>query len=233
MKTKLLFVILFFSSIAFGQEKEKQHRNILAIEPLSFINRFKVKYERVLNDKFTTGVFISYYPEFYSWNKITGTEVSPFLRYYFSKDPPDGFYVQAKALLGFYKSNIPYIDLDSSYGCGGFIGNSGTCYKGTELKNMNFWGIGIGGDIGMQSLEGKHERITIDWSIGAKYYPLPASIPQQITVDGELYNLDTSMKTKGFFTKLPWNRKGGIGNWHGITGKGFLISLNFSVGYKI
>lgn len=239
MKTKLLLLFLLFSQMVYAQEKEKEHRNIISIEPIALINRFKIKYERLLNDKFTTGAYVSYYPEFYSWNKITGIELAPFLRYYFSHDAPDGFYMQVKPLLGYYQSDLSYMGtiFDSSY-----TANFGWHYYYHKIiQRSNFFGIGIGGDIGIQLLKGEHRRITIDCSIGVKYYPMPASIHRQIVIDGELYNLYIADRV---YNGWSWNQIGGIGaddlggilgtgDLEGFTDAGFYLSLHFSVGFLL
>ena len=109
-----LFVVLCFSSFLFGFSQEKEtvdfKRNELKGNALLLvIGAGEFTYERLLDEESGVGVslFFNYDDQFYTKFSLT-----PFYRFYFSKKPAAGFFVEGFGMLNSYDS---YVYNNNSY----------------------------------------------------------------------------------------------------------------------
>ena len=115
-----LFVVLCFSSFLFGYSQEKEtidfKRNELKGNALLLvIGAGEFTYERLLDEESGVGIslFFNYDDQFYTKFSLT-----PFYRFYFSKKPAAGFFVEGFGMLNSYDSyvyNNNSYDLNNSY----------------------------------------------------------------------------------------------------------------------
>ena len=109
-----LLVVLCFSSFLFGFSQEKEtidfKRNELKGNALLLvIGAGEFTYERLLDEESGVGVslFFNYDDQFYTKFSLT-----PFYRFYFSKKPAAGFFVEGFGMLNSYDS---YVYNNNSY----------------------------------------------------------------------------------------------------------------------
>ena len=111
---KKLFVLICLTSSLFGFSQEKEtidfKRNELKGNALLLvIGAGEFTYERLLNEESGVGVslFFNYDDQFYTKFSLT-----PFYRFYFSKKPAAGFFVEGFGMLNSYDS---YVYNDNSF----------------------------------------------------------------------------------------------------------------------
>ncbi|NCO54469.1 MAG: hypothetical protein GW876_03570 [Bacteroidetes bacterium] len=163
------FVALSFSTIAQTQ--------VITFAPMGLVNKFRMKYENVLNGNFTSGLYFNAY---YAYFK--GIRFDPFIRLYPADKAPKGFYIQAKAVVGYFNSNLVYDYQDMV---------DTLSFK--QKKNFSTYGGGIG--IGYQFLVGKGQ-MPIDLFLGFQYSKFTA--PQTSVYNGKTYT--TSDDVIWYFT---------------------------------
>ena len=152
------FVALSFSTIAQTQ--------VITFAPMGLVNKFRMKYENVLNGNFTSGLYFNAY---YAYFK--GIRFDPFIRLYPADKAPKGFYIQAKAVVGYFNSNLVYDYQDMV---------DTLSFK--QKKNFSTYGGGIG--IGYQFLVGKGQ-MPIDLFLGFQYSKFTA--PQTAVYNSKTY----------------------------------------------
>lgn len=163
-------IVLSFSSIAQTQ--------VITFAPQGLVNKFRMKYENVLNENMTVGVYFNAY--FYSLNMYyKGMRVDPFIRLYPTGKAPKGIYIQAKAVIGYFNSDLAY---DFSYDSQ--INGKDTTFTLTQMRNRNFSTFGGGMGIGYQLLVGRGQ-MPIDFFIGFQYSKFTA--PQTIMYNNKTY----------------------------------------------
>jgi hypothetical protein len=122
-----------------------------------------MKYERSLNENISAGSYINVYYAFFK-----GVRFDPFVRIYPIGNAPKGFYIQGKAVVGFFNSNMDY----------SFKSVNDTISL-KVFKSFPTYGAGLG--IGYQFLVGKGE-MPIDLFLGFQYSKFTA--PQTVIKDG-------------------------------------------------
>ena len=188
------FVALSFSTIAQTQ--------VITFAPMGLINKFRMKYENVLNGNFTSGLYFNAY---YAYFK--GIRFDPFIRLYPADKAPKGFYFQAKALVGYFNADIAY---DYTYE---YIALNGDTVSNTltEKRNKSFSTYGGGIGIGYQFLVGKGQ-MPLDIFIGIQLFS-KFTAPQTIVYDGNTYTT---------LDDLIWI----------LTGPGSFLNCNFGIGFS-
>ncbi|KAA6312918.1 hypothetical protein EZS27_036228 [termite gut metagenome] len=147
-KILLLVLVCLVSCSSFAQTKERNQelKSIVGISPIRLWNSLRIKYERVLNSKFTYGGILTGY--YTNYTNYPGVQLTPIIKFYFKEKAPKGFYAQAKILAGFSQNN----SFDS----------------GVDEKQF-FTSFGAGIAVGYQLLWGKDNRWSIDMNVGFKY----------------------------------------------------------------
>jgi len=163
------FVALSFSTIAQTQ--------VITFAPMGLVNKFRMKYENVLNENMTVGTYFNAY-----YMIFKGVRFDPFFRLYPTGTAPKGFYIQAKAVVGYFNSNLVYDYQDMV---------DTLSFK--QKKNFSTYGGGIG--IGYQFLVGKGQ-MPIDLFLGFQYSKFTA--PQTAVYNGKTYT--TSDDVIWYFT---------------------------------
>jgi hypothetical protein len=154
---KLLLLLTLATALMFQAAKAQEQTNsslsqpekkhIVTIAPFGFVNKFKIKYERVLTSKFTTGATFAQY-----YGTYPGTQFTGFSRLYFGNEAPDGLYLQGQVAV--FKHTY---EIDE---------------ERPELK-QTFTSGGAGIGLGYQWLSGKKKNIVIDIMGGLKLYNMP------------------------------------------------------------
>ncbi len=133
---------------AHAQEASGGPKNVIGISPFGLINKFKLKYERVLGPKFTAGGMVAAY-----YGAYPGIQVTPFARWYMGAEAPSGLYVQGQ--VGIYRHTST-------------LSISGTTQEYTEKATIS--NIGAGAALGYQWISGKRKNISVDINAGFKIY---------------------------------------------------------------
>ena len=112
MKKLFVLICLTSSLFGFGQEKETvdfKRNELKGNALLLVIGAGEFTYERLLNEESGVGVslFFNYDDQFYTKFSLT-----PFYRFYFSKKPAAGFFVEGFGMLNSYDS---YVYNNNSY----------------------------------------------------------------------------------------------------------------------
>lgn len=135
---KKLFILMCLSSFLFGYSQEKEtvdfKRNELKVNALLLvIGAGEFTYERILNEESGVGVslFFNYDDQFYTKFSLT-----PFYRFYFSKKPAAGFFVEGFGMLNSYDSYIYNNDLYDPY-------NPNNSYN-SNIENRTDFALGFG-----------------------------------------------------------------------------------------
>ncbi|MFV8269231.1 DUF3575 domain-containing protein [Flavobacterium sp. GT2N3] len=135
---KKLFILLCLSSFLFGFGQEKEtvdfKRNELKVNALLLvIGAGEFTYERLLNEESGVGVslFFNYDDQFYTKFSLT-----PFYRFYFSKKPAAGFFVEGFGMLNSYDSYIYNNNLYDPY-------NPNNSYN-SNIENRTDFALGFG-----------------------------------------------------------------------------------------
>lgn len=139
---------------ASAQDVPVAKKNIVGLSVFGLINKFKLKYERVLSPKFTAGATVAAY-----YGVYPGVQVSPFARYYFGAEAPSGLYGQGQVGVYHHTSNITVYSNANS---------SGNMQEYTEKTNFNNVGAGVA--LGYQWLSGRKKNISVDINGGVKIY---------------------------------------------------------------
>lgn len=114
------------------------------------LSQLKFQYERKLNDRFTIGLI-----QKTLFSDFSGMRFEPTLRYYFKKEAPKGFYVQAKVGVGYHY----YYN---------FIRNSDSTT--TQTNRQYFWAYGGGLAGGYQFIIGSKKHFVIDLYLGLQVF---------------------------------------------------------------
>ena len=112
MKKLFILICLTLSLFGYGQEKETidfKRNELKGNALLLVIGAGEFTYERLLDEESGVGVslFFNYDDQFY-----TGFSLTPFYRFYFSKKPAAGFFVEGFGMLNSYES---YVYNNNSY----------------------------------------------------------------------------------------------------------------------
>jgi len=138
---KIFFVLVFISTVS----SVTAQNNIIGFDLTLYLNRVKIKYERVLSDRYTIG---SQSTIFYGW--FPGFQLAPIGRMYFKKDAPEGFYAQGKICMGIFQSGHQSV-------------------VSGEEKTQIFSNFGAGFAFGYQWLLGDNKQWSVDLSLGLKF----------------------------------------------------------------
>lgn len=139
---------------AHAQEASGGPKNVIGISPFGLINKFKLKYERVLSPKFTAGGMVAAY-----YGAYPGIQVTPFARWYVGAEAPNGLYVQGQ--VGIYR-HTSTLTISSN------LNSSGTVQDYTEKATIS--NVGAGAALGYQWISGKRKNISVDINAGFKIY---------------------------------------------------------------
>ncbi|MEA5062329.1 MAG: hypothetical protein VB054_03215 [Petrimonas sp.] len=101
MKKVFLFLLLSVLGLSIFAQETNEFKNVVGISPFQFVNGVRIKYERVLTPKFTTGGLLTGY-----YGAYPGVQLAPIARFYFKGNAPEGFYAQAKIVGGVYQSTF-------------------------------------------------------------------------------------------------------------------------------
>ena len=156
--TGLLSVSLLKSDSTLSSGGKTQ---LISVAPIGLINKFRVKYERQINNDFTFGTYFNYY-----WGLYKGVRIDPIFRFYLGDEAPEGVYLQAKLVIGYFKNPFTYYNDQGVYQDGYWFGNGGA-----------------GVNIGYQTLTGKSNNWVIDINVGFKIVS-PVGNPNDYTYDG-------------------------------------------------
>ena len=158
----IAFIAITLSTIA--------QTNLVTFAPMGIVNKFRIKFERNLNENVSTGLYFNGY-----FNGIPvafrGIRVDPFIRLYPTGKAPKGFYIQGKAVMGYFSSNMEYEYLTLT-----------DTLSLKSLKSFPTYGAGLG--LGYQFLIGRGE-MPIDLFLGFQYSKFTA--PQIVLKDGNEY----------------------------------------------
>jgi len=174
MKIKIFILsFLFFTEFIANCQT-----SVITFAPMGIVNKFRMKYELSLNNNVSSGVYLNVY---YAYFK--GVRVDPIIRLYPTGKAPKGFYLQAKAVVGYFNSDLEYkYEIDSVHTDSVFMS-----------KNFSTFGGGLG--IGYQFLIGS-KKFPIDIFLGFQYSKFTA--PQTIKKNGKTYS--TSDDLLWYFT---------------------------------
>lgn len=198
MKLTKILLMLGFVTIQFQLYSQTQ---VITFAPQGLVNKFRLKYEIVLNENMTAGTYFNVYYMYFK-----GVRFDPFIRLYPTGKAPKGFYIQAKAIVGYFNSDIAY---DYSHKYINLYGDT-IDETLTEKRNRNFSTYGGGLGIGYQFIIGKKE-MPIDIFLGFQYSKFTA--PQTITFNNETYTtLDDAI-------------------WY-LTGPGSFLNCNIGIGFS-
>jgi hypothetical protein len=162
MKKIAILTLFTLSSILSFAQSDKA--NLVKLD-IGLWNKFRVTYEHTLNSKFSVGSSLAYH-----FASFSGVKVDPFLRFYFGDECPEGLYVQARALAGFFSKTFTYYSDDLLYAI-------------ERKTNVSSYGAGL--DLGYQWLSGKNDNIVIDISIGTQFM---TDVNNSIVENGITYN---------------------------------------------
>ena len=162
-KIIISLIFLQLQLITFSQNK------VITYAPMGIVNKLRLKYEFKINDQFSSGTFFNLYYVTYA-----GPRLDPFIRIYPAGQAPKGLYLQGKAMLGYFSSNVNY-----SY----IAGNDTINHK--QQTNIPTYGAGIG--IGYQFIFGRKKK-PMDLFIGFQF--LKYTGPQTIFVNNREYYTD-------------------------------------------
>jgi len=160
MNKFIIFIVFLFSCTnVIAQEK------VFTLYPMSAHSRFKIKYEKLINEEWTRGFFA--FANYGSTFK--GGKIEPFYRYYFDGSYMKGTYLQMSIFGGYYKSKMVY--------------SSDSLYSDIE-KSMKYPILGIGLALGKQykTFNGK---FLMDFTIGFRFSKFP--VDKNILVNGVTY----------------------------------------------
>lgn len=197
IKIKSTLVILVFFILSIYTNAQTQ---IITFAPQGLVNKIRVKYENVLNENITIGAYFNAYYMLYK-----GIRVDPFVRLYPTGKAPKGFYIQAKAVVGYFNSDLAY---DYSYITQ--VGGTDTTITLTENSKKSFSTYGGGMGIGYQLLVGKGQ-MPIDFFLGFQYSKFTA--PQTIINNGRTYTTSDDVI------------------WY-FTGPGSFLNCNIGIGFS-
>ncbi|OFX41276.1 MAG: hypothetical protein A2X08_01685 [Bacteroidetes bacterium GWA2_32_17] len=186
------FVALSFSTIAQTQ--------VITFAPMGLVNKFRMKYENVLNENMTVGTYFNAY-----YMIFKGVRFDPFFRLYPTGNAPKGFYIQVKAVVGYFNSDFAY---DYSYDTQ--ISGKDTTITLTENQKKSFSTYGGGIGIGYQFLVGKGQ-MPIDLFLGFQYSKFTA--PQTAVYNSKTYTTSDDLI------------------WY-FTGPGSFLNCNFGIGFS-
>lgn len=186
-----------------GTPLPNQGRNIISTSPLRLWNGVLIRYERVLNDRFTVGGTGTYYYD----GLFPGFQISPAARFYFKKKAPEGFYLQVR----FVAAHHSYIYELAVYSNDDPNGT----YLRTIDKKQRFTSLGGGIAGGYQLLWGKTDRWSADFNLGVKLLKTPP-LPKE---DNRFLPGTTS---GGVFSGLYWV----------LVGPGSILDGSVSIGYR-
>lgn len=143
-----------YPNLASAQDAPVAKKNVVGLSVFGLINKVKIKYERTLTPRFTVGATLAGYYGLYP-----GAQLSPFARYYFGAQAPEGLYLQGQVGAYWHTSIITYLNnLNSSGNVAGY----------TEEATISNVGAGVA--LGYQWLLGKKNKISVDINGGFKSY---------------------------------------------------------------
>ncbi len=160
---KKIFLIIGFFALSFSIIAQTQ---IITFAPQGLVNKFRMKYENVINENMTVGTYFNAY-----YMVFKGIRVDPFIRLYPTGKAPNGFYIQAKVIVGYFSSTLQY-DYEDMI----------DTLHIKQNKSFSTYGGGLG--IGYQFLVGKGQ-MPIDLFLGFQYSKFTA--PQTVVYDGKTY----------------------------------------------
>ena len=157
MKRVLLAVIAVMAIATTASAQSvgvNESKNIVGISPFRLWNGFRVKYERVANEKYTYGAISTLY-----YGNFPGIQIAPIGRFYFKKNAPEGFYAQLKLVATFhnYSYTVGVYDEDN------------IVLLDTVEKKHRFSNFGGGIAAGYQLFWGKGDRWSVDMNLGLKF----------------------------------------------------------------
>lgn len=161
----IIIVSLFVISLSVCAQTQ-----VITFAPLGFINKFRAKYEKPLNDNLSVGTYLNAY-----YAVFKGVRLDPFARLYPGGKAPKGFYLQGKLVVGYFNSKIEY-EYEQ------ITPTDTLTLKEPQWKSFPTFGGGLG--LGYQFLIGKSE-FPIDLYLGFQYSKFTA--PQSIIKDNMRY----------------------------------------------
>jgi len=197
LKLNKLVIIIGFFALTYTSFSQTQ---LITFAPMGLVNKFRVKYEYALNENLSAGTYFNGY-----YMIFKGVRLDPFVRLYPTGSAPKGFYIQVKAVVGYFNSNFAY---DYSYHTQ--VNGKDTTITLTEKRSKSFPTYGAGLGIGYQFLVGKH-KMPIDLFLGFQYSKFTA--PQTVLKDGVEYTTADD---------VIWC----------FTGPGSFLNANFGIGFS-
>ncbi len=202
-------------------EPISERKNLVTITPVSLLTKIQLRYERVITKRVSAGATLdaSYFREYsnywffngYPTKKLKGASI--FLRWYFDKFSPEGFYLQTSILTGQYRK---YASYETDEGRPRDVW--GTISTHYETRFAQFaWTYGASLEVGYQILVIKN-RIPVDVSIGFRKIRQP-----EVTFDPELEHNDWTWT-------LMEDQKDTYSNK--ITSSTFPVFASFNVGFR-
>jgi hypothetical protein len=201
----LLMLVSWFSISLLAQTEEKQSqafKDVVGVSPLRLWNGLRIKYERVLTPKITCGGILTGYYGLYP-----GVQLAPVARFYFKGKAPEGFYLQAKIVSGFFQSSYIDVVLDES-------GNPVKKRNGDNIyedRKQLFSNFGAGIAAGYQFLWGTNNSWSVDINLGLK---VVGNVPES--------NESDIWKIQSFVDSITWY----------LTGPGSIVDGLISIGYR-
>lgn len=159
-QTILLLMLSILCVTTFAQ------KNVVTFAPMGFVDKIRIKYERNLNENISAGAYFNAYYMFFK-----GFRLDPIVRLYPTGNAPKGFYIQVKAVVGYFNSKMDYTYESVT-----------DTLSITSQRSFPTYGAGLG--IGYQFLVGKGE-MPIDLFLGFQYSKFTAT--QTIYKDGFEY----------------------------------------------
>lgn len=161
-------------------------KNVVGLSVFGLINKAKIKYERTLTPRFTAGATLAGYYGLYP-----GAQLSPFARYYFGAQAPEGLYLQGQVGAYWHTSILTYLSK---------LNSNGTIGEYTEEATISNVGVGIAS--GYQWILGKKNNISVDINGGFKVYK-------------------TGLANEDDLTSLTWYTTGPGSFFNGLIGFGY------------
>ncbi|MBI5540867.1 MAG: hypothetical protein HY951_12460 [Bacteroidia bacterium] len=159
-RTILFLALSVFCITTFAQ------KNVVTFAPMGFVDKLRIKYERNLNENISAGAYINAY-----YMHFKGFRLDPIVRLYPTGSAPKGFYIQGKAVIGYFNSKMDYT----------YESVTDTLTISSQ-RSFPTYGAGLG--IGYQFLVGGGE-MPIDLFLGFQYSKFTAA--QTIYIDGFEY----------------------------------------------
>ena len=214
MKRFIISIIILLScKLIIAQDQ------LIKAAPFHFLFGGKVDYEYAYKQNSSIGIAIDYFTIYNEPSADKGILFKPYYRYYFGRNtmPSRGFYLMPSIYLGQTRMEMDYGDCDPY----DWYSYKVSCFDTT----LTMFTYGAGLEIGWQDNIGPKNRVILDFSLGVKFIPIPASAPKSYTNEhGKTWELIERNPFPLPLFEIPgWNR----------TYPGFPFNFSFMVGYKI